>query len=163
MDKILELKHKMIQYFGADPRRIHHFLKVHSFAVLIGQSENLSEQQQFILQAASLIHDIGIVNAEKKYGYNNGKLQEEEGEGEARKMLEKLSFDKAIIDRVCYLVAHHHTFSGVDGLDYRILLEADMLVNLYEDDCSESAVRAALEKVFKTETGKRLCETMFVK
>ncbi len=161
-DKILQLKHAMIEYFGADPKRISHFLKVNEFAMIIAKSENLSEKQQFIVDVASVIHDIGIVNAEKKYGYNTGKLQEQEGESETKKMLQSLNFDSDIIDRVCFLVAHHHTFDSVDGIDYRILLEADMLVNLYEDECSQSATLASLKKVFKTKTGTQLCKSMFL-
>lgn len=37
-------------------------------------------------------------------------------------------------NRICYLIAHHHTYDNVEGLDYRILLEADFLVNAMEDD-----------------------------
>lgn len=45
------------------------------------------------------------------------------------------------IDRICYLVGHHHTYVNVDGIDYRILLEADFLVNAYEDEMSVHARR----------------------
>ena len=29
------------------------------------------------------------------------------------------------IERVKYLVGHHHTYDNIDGLDYQILIEAD--------------------------------------
>ena len=29
------------------------------------------------------------------------------------------------IDRVAYLVGHHHTLSGIDGIDYQILIEKE--------------------------------------
>ncbi|MFZ2741890.1 MAG: phosphohydrolase, partial [Ruminococcus bromii] len=36
----------MIEYFGSDKKRIHHFLKVYSFAKTIGESENLLPDDQ---------------------------------------------------------------------------------------------------------------------
>ena len=58
-------------------------------------------------------------------------------------------------------MAHHHTNIGVDGADWRILLEADALVNLYEDDLPQAAARQVLENVFRTDTGIALCKTMY--
>lgn len=60
------------------------------------------------------------------------------------------------IERVTFLIAHHHTYSGVDGVDYQILLEADFLVNAYEDQLKPEAVRTFKEKVFRTKTGLEL-------
>jgi uncharacterized protein len=123
----------MIEYYAGDARRIHHFLKVHSFAKLIGEMEGVTGEELEILEVAALVHDIGIKNSEKKYGYNTGKTQEKEGPPEAEKLLIPLTDDAAFIERVCYLVGHHHTYSNIDGMDYQILVEADFLVNLYED------------------------------
>ncbi len=58
-------------------------------------------------------------------------------------------------------MGHHHTYHNIDGLDYQILVEADFLVNLFEHGVSEKAVKTALEKIFKTNTGKALCSAMF--
>lgn len=64
------VKEKMIEYYTGDARRIHHFLKVHSFAKLIGEMEGIAGKEMEILEVAALVHDIGIKNSEKKYGYN---------------------------------------------------------------------------------------------
>ena len=45
----------------------------------------------------------------------------------------RLGFAENVIERVCYLIGHHHTYTGIEGRDYQILVEADFLVNLYED------------------------------
>jgi hypothetical protein len=66
-----------------------------------------------------------------------------------------------VIERVCWLIAHHHTYTDVCGMDYQILLEADFLVNLFEDNEDKDVIRAAYEKIFKTKTGKHICRTMF--
>ena len=81
----------------------------------------------FIIETAALTHDIGIHVCEEKYGNCNGKLQEKEGPAIAKKLLEKLGFDKDVSDRVQYLIAHHHTYDNIDGIDYQILVEADEL------------------------------------
>lgn len=161
MDKIQDLMYKMIQYDRGDPKRIQHFIKVHSFAKLIGESEGLTADCLFILEAAALVHDIGIKTAEAKYGLCDGKLQEQEGPAPARAILHLLEIEENTIERIVYLVAHHHTYENVEGMDYRILLEADFLVNLYEDNLSEKAVSAALKKIFRTRSGTEICKTMF--
>lgn len=161
MDLLHELTLAMIKYYQGDPKRIQHFIKVHSFAQLIGISEKLDTETLFILETAALTHDIGIKLAETKFNSSIGKFQEQEGPAPAREMLSRLGFKQNIIDRVCYLIAHHHTYNDIDGLDYQILVEADFLVNLYEDNLPKKAIQTALEHIFKTKTGKCLCKTIF--
>lgn len=155
------VKDKMIEYYAGDSRRVHHFLKVHSFAKLIAELENMQPDELEVLEIAALTHDIGIKNAELKYGYNNGRLQEQEGPPEARRLLREAGAGEASVERVCYLVAHHHTYRNIDGLDYQILVEADFLVNMYEDKADADTIRKAYDNIFATETGKRLCRQLF--
>ena len=161
MDLLHELTLAMIKYYQGDPKRIQHFIKVHSFARLIGIGEKLDADTLFVLEAAALTHDIGIKPAKAKFNSSGGKFQEQEGPAPARKMLTELGFDENVIDRVCYLIAHHHTYTDINGMDYQILVEADFIVNLYEDSLPEKAVRTALNRIFKTETGISLCKTIF--
>lgn len=151
----------MLDYYSGDPKRAQHFIKVHSLARLIGTEEGLSEQALFTLETAAFVHDIGIRAAEEKLGYQNGKLQEEMGPPEAEKMLRFLGFPEEVTERVKWLIAHHHTYRNIDAEDYQILVEADFLVNLYEDGETVEAIKAAGRKIFKTETGKILLRTMF--
>lgn len=151
----------MIDYYSGDPKRIQHFVKVHSFAKLIGESEGLSADEMTVLKSAALVHDIGIKPAEEQYGECGGKLQEKLGPEPAEKLLREVGFDENVIARVKYLVGHHHTYTNIDGMDYQILVEADFLVNLYEDGCSNNAIAAARNGIFKTKTGKLLLDTMF--
>ena len=83
--QLAQLMRAMINYDSGDVPRIQHFVKVHDFAATIGISENLDEETQLILEAAAILHDIGIHLAEVKYGNCNGKAQEELGPNEARK------------------------------------------------------------------------------
>lgn len=153
---------KMTAFNEGDPKRIQHFIKVYEYAHLIGKMEGLDDKTQKILDIASIMHDIGIRPSEEKYGSCNGKLQEQEGPAYAREMLSGFSeITQEEIDRVCYLIGHHHTYTDVDGEDYRILLEADFLVNAYEDELSAESICAFRSNVFRTKTGTELLNTMY--
>ena len=160
--KILDdLFYEMVKYDAKDPQRIQHFIKVHSLARLIGVREKIDDATLFILEAAALTHDIGIKPAEEKYGKCDGKLQEQEGPIVAQNMLSDLGFENYMIERICYLIGHHHTYDHIEGLDYQILVEADFLVNLYEEDASPRARQQALQRIFRTEAGIDLFYQMF--
>ena len=152
----------MINLYHGDSKRIQHFCKVHSYAKLIGETEHVDKDTLFILEVAALTHDIGIHICEEKYGACNGKLQEKEGPLIAKKLLTDMGFENEVIDRVMYLIAHHHTYTDIDGIDYQILVEADFLVNMYEDKLSREAIETAYNKIFRTETGKKICKEMFL-
>lgn len=160
-DKIDALTAEMISYFSGDAKRIQHFLKVRAFSEIIGKAERLDEHTLFILEAAALVHDIGIKPAERLYGSCGGKLQEELGPSEARPILEKLAFSEEDTARICFLISRHHTYTDIDGIDLQILIEADFLVNLYEDKSPPEAVLSAYRKVFSTKTGKELCRKIY--
>lgn len=152
----------MIDYNNGDPKRIQHTTKVHAYASMIGRIEGLDEETLFILESAALVHDIGIRASEQKYGHQNGKLQEQEGPAVAREMLTRLGgYSERQIERICWLVGHHHTYHVCEDLDYQILIEADFLVNLYEDNESPHAIRAVRKNIFRTGSGTKMLETMF--
>lgn len=151
----------MMEYDRGDAKRIQHFIKVYEFARMIGRMEKLDDHTQFILESAAIVHDIGIHISEQKYGSSSGKYQEMEGPAEAEMLLQSLGWPEDVRKRVSYLVGHHHTYRHIDGPDYQILVEADFLVNLYEDEISAAGQRHAYEKIFKTESGRRLCRMIY--
>lgn len=161
MSRMNRLYLKMVSYYQDDPLRISHFVKVHSFARLIGEKEGLDPDTLYTLEAAALVHDIGIRAGEKKFGRSDGKIQEQEGPALAEKMLGELGFDPKVIQRVSWLVGHHHSYNNIEGMDYQILVEADFLVNFFEDSVSRENIKATVKKIFKTETGKYIAREMF--
>lgn len=161
MSRLNNLYKKMVEFYRGDPARIQHFVKVHSFAKLIGEEEHIDEKTLYILEAAAYVHDIGIRISMEKYGKQNGTLQEQEGPAEAEKMMKQLGFDSDVIERVSYLVGHHHTYTDIKGIDYQILVEADFLVNYFEDNMSAETVKKSVDKIFRTETGRHIAEEMF--
>lgn len=152
----------MIGFYAGDILRINHFLKVYALAKSIGECEGLPEDVQQVLEIAAVTHDIGIKPSEEKYGSAAGPYQEQEGPPVARELLEGLEVEEAMIERVCYLISRHHTYTGIDGLDYQILIEADFLVNLHEGECDVSTVRSVREKLFRTAAGIQYLDLMFL-
>ncbi len=159
---ISELIDKMIEYETGCPKRINHFLEVYSFAKLIAENENLSEDIMQIVSIASIVHDIGIKISLEKYNSTSGKYQEKEGPAVAQKMLAELGFKQDLIDRVSFLIANHHSYDNIDGIDYQILIEADFLVNIFEDGLSKEQAEHIEGRYFKTAYGKKLLETMYL-
>ena len=161
MNKIAPLIQKMIAYNHGDAKRINHALKVHNYTKTIAILEKVNEYDLFNLESAAILHDIGIKVCEKKYNSTEGKLQEKEGPVIAEKLLSDLGFSGEVSERVQYLIAHHHTYNNIDGIDYQILVEADFLVNMCEDELSEEALQNAYRNIFRTETGKKICREMY--
>ncbi|MEL7601677.1 MAG: HD domain-containing protein [Bacillota bacterium] len=152
----------MIEYYKGDVARINHFLKVFAFAKSIGEREGLDSALQEILEVAAVTHDIGIKPSEQKYNSAAGKYQELEGPPVAREMLTGLGYAPEIVKRVCYLIGRHHTYHGIDGLDYQILVEADFLVNLHEHQSGLDEVCSVREKIFRTKTGLEFLDRVFL-
>lgn len=161
--KLAELTAAMTAYDKGDAMRIQHFIKVHSFAAVIARLENVDEATRFILEAAAIVHDIGIHISETKYGSCAGPYQEAEGPGEAQRLLDSVGgLTEEQTARVCWLVGHHHTYKDIKDIDHQILVEADFLVNLYEEEASEQVIRNVRRKIFRTPTGLKLLDDMLL-
>ncbi len=152
----------MVSYDSGDVPRIQHFVKVHDFAAAIGRMERLDDDSLFVLEAAAILHDIGIHAAEAKYGNSNGKAQEELGPGEARKVLAEVGgFSDEQTERICWLIGHHHTYHDVSAADHRILLEADFLVNSFEDKLPTESIVTFRDKVFRSASAISMLNAMW--
>ncbi len=159
---LARLLERTITYDSPDSSRIAHLVKVHGYARSIGILEGLDEQTQLVLEAAAIVHDIGIKVCEAKYeGKSSGHLQEIEGPPVARALLSELGFDTKTTERVTYLVGRHHTYTHMDGLDYQILVESDFLVNLQEKNTPTQSIQSTCNTIFKTRTGKNWCTRIF--
>lgn len=158
---VSEIMVKMIEYSNGNTHDINHLMKVYGFAKIIGEQEKLSLHEQTTLEVAAIIHDIACPLCREKYGNTNGKYQEIEGTVLAREFLKETGLPEDIIERVVFLVGHHHTLEGISGLDYQILIEADYLVNADESHYSEDNIRNMMTKVFKTKTGIELLKSIY--
>lgn len=158
---IAKIMEKMIGFSEGNMHDIDHFIRVWTYAKTIGELEKLDEDTQFLLETAAITHDIACPLCREKYGNTNGKHQEEEGVPMVRDFLADAALSEEQIERIAFLVGHHHTFTGIDGPDYQILVEADYLANAAENGYSRSNVENFLQKIMKTESGKRLAAALF--
>lgn len=130
-----------------DVRRINHALKVFDFAHIISDEQSLDKKTKEIISYTAILHDIGIKNSEKKYNSSIGKYQEIEGPPIARKILSDLNISEEIIYRVCYIIGNHHSYLKIDNIDFQIVVEADMLVNIFEENMSKKQLKIS-KKIF---------------
>lgn len=157
-----QITEKMIHFYKGSQSDIGHFLKVYAYAKTIGKLERIDEKTQDTLEIAAIVHDIACPACREKYGNANGVHQQEESEVLLRPFLEEFHLPVDLEERVIYLVTHHHTYTGVDGMDYQILLEADYLVNADESDYSTENIEKFCANVFKTASGTRLLKSMYL-
>ncbi|MDP2942102.1 MAG: HD domain-containing protein [Candidatus Omnitrophota bacterium] len=150
------------EYFGDDIKRINHAKKVMYFAEELLKGE---EADRDIVIPASILHDIGIKNAEQKYGSAAAHYQEIEGPPIARTILFNCGFEKEAVDEICGIIGHHHSPGKINTLNFKVLYDADWLVNLKDefDIKDKKRLRVIIDRVFLTRAGKRLAEQIYLK
>ncbi|MBI1921600.1 MAG: HD domain-containing protein [Geobacter sp.] len=160
--RIQQVRTAMENYFGTDSRRINHALRVTDHARQLLESEPANRE---LVLVTALLHDIGIPEAERKYGSPAGNLQEIEGPPVAREILERLGYAEPFIAEVCAIIASHHSPGEVETDNFRIIWDADWLVNLGEELSfeNEAELRKAIDRIFMTVTGKFLAEQIYLK
>ncbi len=163
MDRSLENKmsERMKQYFENDKKYIDHALKVLEYAKEILKQENGDSN---IVFSAAILHDIGIKLCKKKYNSTGGQLQEIEGPPIARKILNELEVDINIIDEVCDIIASHHSPGEIDTPNFKIIWDADWLVNLGDEYNikDRKKLEKVINKIFLTKTGKNMGKSVYL-
>ena len=154
------LTEKMTHFYAGSVHDIDHFLKVTAYAELIGTLEQLPEDTLQTLVVTAIVHDISCPLCREKYGSAGGKQQETESEALLRPFLAEFDLPPEMLQRVIFIVTHHHTYTGVDGADWQIMLEADFMVNASESNMSPNAIRNFAQQVFRTPTGLRLLHSV---
>ena len=152
---------KMIAFSDGNIHDIDHLIRVWAYYKMISELEGLDAQTQFVLEAAAITHDIACPLCREKYGNTNGKHQEQEGEVMVRDFLADTGLSEEQINRIAFLVGHHHTLSGIDGIDFQILVEADYIANATENGYSLQNIENFMQKIMKTESGNRILKSIF--
>ena len=158
---IAQILEKMIAFSDGNLHDIDHFIRVWTYARLIGKLEGISPETQYVLELAAITHDIACPLCREKYGNTNGKRQETEGAPMVRSFLSDSGIRRDQVERVAFLVGHHHTFAGIDGLDWQILVEADYIANAAENGYGRQSIQNFMDRIMKTDAGKRLCREVF--
>lgn len=156
--RILE---KMIAFSQGNLHDIDHFIRVWTYARLIGQLERLDRETQLVLEIAAITHDIACPLCREKYGSTDGRLQEAEGMVLVRDFLAEAGLTELQLSRISFLVGRHHTYTGVANVEWQILLEADYMANAAENGYPKEDIRRFLDTVARTPSGKRLIRSVF--
>jgi len=151
----------MKKVFGSDQRRITHALRVLDHAEAILAVEGGDPR---VVLAAAVLHDIGIHEAEKKYGSPAGRYQEKEGPAIARPIMEELGLDPETVAHVEKIIANHHSARDIDTLEFRILWDADWLVNIPDEfpEHHGEKMENLIAKIFKTKTGGETARRLYL-
>jgi metal-dependent HD superfamily phosphatase/phosphodiesterase len=127
------------------------------YAEKIGKKEKAN---MAVVLCAAYLHDIGIKNAEEKYGSAEAKYQQIEGPPVARKILEDLGAKEALINEVSDIISHHHQPKDPETCDFKVVYDADMLGNM--QDCQgkkqidADTLARKIDSSYLTDAGKEL-------
>ena len=69
--------------------------------------------------------------------------------------------EKSVKDRILYLIGNHHTYTNINGIDYQILIEADFLVNIFEDRLHKESIDSIKKNIFRTTAGLGLLDKLY--
>lgn len=154
---------EMKRYFGTDFKRIGHAGKVARYAEQLGKEEKANLP---VVLCAAYLHNIGIKNAEEKYGSAADEHLEIEGPSVARSLLEKLGANPPLIDAVCEIVGHHHKPTEDDSLDFKVVYDSGMLTTM--GDCEKKngvdpeEFSNKIDRLYLTESGKKLAKDVLM-
>jgi putative nucleotidyltransferase with HDIG domain len=155
-----KLMYEMEQYFAGDHKRIEHAIAVLDYAE---QIQTVEGGDPLVVKAAAILHDIGIHEAERKYGSAAGRYQEIEGPPIAEEMLSRFDIPNEVVEHISKIIANHHSAKAIDTTEFRVIWDADWLVNVPDEfpDAGEDKIRKIIDNTFKTREGRRLARELF--
>ena len=164
-DDLEQIKKMLVKeleiYFGADRKRIDHAKKVLKYAEKLISKE---QADPYVVIPAALLHDVGIKAAEEKYKSSAAKYQEELGPPIAGRILADVDYEDENIYEICAMIAHHHTPGPDDSTNFKVLYDADWLVNLRDevDTKDKEKLEKAINKIFLTGSGREMAKELYL-
>jgi HD superfamily phosphodiesterase len=161
MNEITEkLIAEMAKICGHDVRRINHAMAVLWHAQRIRAAEGGDE---LVVNAAAVLHDIGIHEAERKHNSAAGKYQELEGPPIAAKILEKLGIGGERAEHICCIVGNHHSARDIDSIEFNCIWDADWIVNMPEEQAGmdREELTSFIERILRTKTGRETAKKLY--
>lgn len=154
---------EMKRFFNKDFKRIGHATRVARYAERLVKEE---KGDPAVVLSAAYLHDIGIKEAEGKYQSTEGKYQEELGPSIAREILNKLGANPELVAEVSDIIGHHHHPRAEESVNFKVLYDADLIVNLEEsqkeNNLSPQKLAQIIDKNFLTESGRKLAQDIFL-
>lgn len=108
---VAEVVKKMVEYSKGDLHDINHFMKVYAYAKTIAEGENLSPEQQKLVEVTAVVHDISCPLCRVKYGNANGKHQEEESAALIEEFFRRFRSAERIC-RSCFLYCKSSSYNN---------------------------------------------------
>lgn len=159
MSRVNDILVEALKFEEGHIRRTQHILKVYSLAKLFGEKLELDKKELELLEIASILHDIGIKPTKKKGVDTSLENQLEE----VKKILENLANIYELTPeeqkRVYFLIENHHNYCDLDDLSHQILIEADLIINIFEKN-KENWEK--YEEYMRTDIGKMLFKNFFI-
>jgi putative nucleotidyltransferase with HDIG domain len=155
---------EMKRSYQYDFKQIGHASKVARYAERIVKREG---GDPAVVLSAAYLHDIGTKEAERKFDSPEAYHHEEEGPPLARQILERLKATPELIEEVCDIIGHHHHPRQQETINFKIVYDADLIVNLEEKQKEAPVERGDLITViardFLTAAGRELAKTVLCK
>jgi len=154
---------EMKRYFGKDFRRIGHATRVARYAERIGKNE---KAEMAVILSAAYLHDIGILEAEKKHANPAVADHEKEGPAVAKSILVKLGAKEALIEEVSDIISNHHHPKDDASINFKVVYDSDLLENLdekqKESPMTKEQLEDFIEKSFLTNSGRRTAKDVLL-
>ena len=156
-DKLID---EMKKVFDKDQKHIEHTLAVLNYAEQIQAAEG---GNPLVVKAAAILHDIGICQAERKYGSAAGKYRQIEGPPIAEEILKNYSLAAEAVEHICSIIANHHSAGDIDTVESKCVWDADWLVNIPEilKKTDEQNLQKTINETFKTQKGREMAIALF--
>lgn len=162
---------EMKRYFGDDFKRIGHAGRVARYVDEIGgkvvQADHEKMYNPAVAGIAGYLHDIGIKEAERKFNSPKAEYQHQEGPPVAREILAALGANEGLIEEVCDIIGHHHSPRKEETMNFKVLYDADLIVNLEEKQKEKPTpvdrLKKIVEKSFLTEEGGKVARRALLK
>ncbi|UCB45444.1 MAG: HD domain-containing protein [Spirochaetota bacterium] len=156
-NRVRSVKEKLLQFldehFGTDIKRIEHAQKVLKYAEDILMAE---DGDSHIVIPAAILHDVGNKENEEDHARVGADI--------ARKLLLKHGFQIDHIDEICDIILHHHLRDEAGRKNYRIIFDADRLVNFKDEihNLDKKKIESKINTSCLTSTGKELARKIYL-
>lgn len=141
----------MTEYYSGDLKHIDRFIKTHSLAKLIGETEGLDARSMTALELAAILKNMG----------DNSPEETADSAALAGNILKDITDNIELKERVKFLISHNSNFENIDDIAHRILLEADFLVKAKEESLSTEAILSGKRNIFRTGCGTELLNRIY--
>jgi hypothetical protein len=154
---------QMKRYFHTDFKRIGHSARVARYAERLVP---LEKADPAVVISAAYLNDVGTKEAEKKYQSSEAEYLQLEGPPVAKRILEELDGNEALVEEVCDIVARHRSPRDDETVNFKVVFDAELIADLEERHRRNAIDPETLAEIihsrFLTESGKELAHSLLL-